>query len=135
MLGQLVALYNARKDPSLAKRLASEMIVDGAIERASWPLAIGKFWMPLGIIALAIIIGLFIWLAVIAHWTLAIPALPLAGLAYGIIRLWRGLDHGIETVTKLAKTELTNRVGAFKLPSERMNTTDPVPDTPNHQHT
>lgn len=121
MLTQTISLFKARNDSALAKRIASEMIVDGAIDRASWPLAIAKFWMGLGVIGLCALIALFIWIGFAAHWTVAMPVLPMGGLVYAIIRIWRGLNKGVETVTDLAKTELGNRVEAIKMPLKRTN--------------
>ena len=80
----MITLFKARKDPVLAKRIASDMIVEGAIDRASWPLAIAKFWMSVGIIALTFIFGLFLWGGIAAHWTVAIPTLPAGGGSYGV---------------------------------------------------
>ena len=125
MLGDIIALFKARKDPALAKRIASDMIVDGAIDRASWSLAIAKFWMSVGIIALFILTALFLWIGIALHWTLAIPACLFGGLIYLIIRGWRGLNRGVETVTDLAKIELGKRVDAGKLPNTRAEVPEP----------
>jgi len=118
MLGDMIALFKARKDLPLAKRIASEMIVDGAIDRASWPIVIAKFWMGVGIIALCILGCLFLGLGVATHWTLAIPVLLFGGGVYFIIRVWRGINKGVQAVTDLAKAELGNRVEAIKFPSK-----------------
>jgi len=119
MIGQFIALYKARKDSSFAKRLASEMIVDGVIGRAGWPLTIAKFWMTIGIIALTALVLLFLTLGTLTHWTLAIPALLFGGGVYGIVKLWRGVNAGVEHVTELAKTELGNRAASLTVPSIR----------------
>jgi len=123
MLINMITLFKARKDPVLAKRIASDMIVEGAIDRASWPLAIAKFWMSIGIIALTFIFGLFLWGGIAAHWTVAIPTLPAGGLIYLIIGIWRGLNRGVQTVTDLAKTEIGKRAETLKMPSK--STTSP----------
>ena len=119
MLGQFIALYRVRKDPKLAKRIASEMIVDGAIDRASWPLTLAKFWMGVGIAVMTGLVAAFVLLGAFSHWALAIPSLPLSGAIYGVVRLWRGLNAGVEHVTQLAKTELSNRAAALTLPSRK----------------
>jgi len=121
MLGDMIALFKARKDPTLAKRIASDLIVDGAFDRASWPLVIAKFWMSLGIIGLGALAALFLWGGIAAHWALAIPAILFGTLIYPIIRLWRGLNKGVETVTELAKAELGSRIEAIKVPKRRQN--------------
>ena len=122
MLGDIVSLFKARKDSALAKRIASDMIVDGAIDRASWPLAIAKFWMGLGLILLGILSALLLWGAIATHWTVAIPILPFGGIAYLIIRIWRGLNKGVAAVTELAKTELGKRAASIKMPTRPQET-------------
>ena len=119
MIRQFIALYRAREDSELAKRIASEMIVDGAIDKASWPLVIAKFWMSVGIAMLTALILLLLLIGTASHWTVAIPALPLAALIYGIVRLWRGINAGVERVTHFAKTKLGNRAAEFEIPSPR----------------
>ena len=119
MIGDMIALFKARKDIPLAKRIASDMVVDGAIDRASWPLAIAKFWMVIGIIGLGALTALFLWGGIAAHWALAIPAFLFGGLTYLIIRIWRGLNRGVQAVTELAKTELGKRADAIKMPIKR----------------
>ena len=114
MIGDIIALFKARKDSRLAKRIAGEMIVDGAIDRASWPLTIAKFWMSAGIITLGSVAALFLWGGIMAHWTVALPAILFVGGIYLIIRIWRGLNKGIHTVTELAKTEIIKRTDAIK---------------------
>jgi len=113
MIGQFIALYKARKDPELAKRIASEMIVDGVIERASWPITIAKLWLSLAIIAITAAIFILLAIGTATHWSLTIPILPLGGAIYGIIKLWRGVNTGMERVSSLAKAELGKRVGAL----------------------
>ena len=116
MIGQFIALYKARKDPELAKRIAGEMIVDGAIDRATWPLNIAKLWMTVGIALIVILIITFLLIGTFTHWTLAIPTLPLGAAIYGIIRLWRGINQGVDRVTAFMKSELSRRTE--KLPTE-----------------
>lgn len=117
MIKDIFSLYKARKDAGLAKRIASEMIVDGVIDRASWPLAVAKFWLSLAIGVLTALILVFLVIGAFTHWTLAIPVFPLSGLIYGIIRIWRGANAGVERITRLAKQELGNRTAALKMPS------------------
>jgi hypothetical protein len=109
MIGRFIALYKARKDPALAKRIASEMIIDGAIDRVTWPLAVAKFWMIGGIAILIALITIFLLIGIFTHWTLAIPTLPLGGAVYGIILIWRGINEGVDRVTALIKNELGKR--------------------------
>lgn len=111
MIGQFIKLYKARKDMALAKSIASEMLVDGAIGRISWPIGIAKFWMSVGIAGCAVIILSFLSLAAFTHWGFAVPALPFCAAIYGIVRLWRGINAGLEHVSRIAKTELVNRTG------------------------
>jgi len=120
MFGDMIALIKARKDPVLAKRIASDMFVDGAIDRASWPLTIAKLWMSVGILALAILTALFLWIGITVHWILAFPTILFVGLFYFIIRVWRGLNIGVQTVTELAKTEIDRRTNASKTPRENL---------------
>jgi len=110
MIGQFIALYKARKDPALAKRIASEIVVDGAIERVTWPLTVAKFWMVIGIALLVASLAAFLLIGTLTHWTLAIPTLPLGGAIYGIIRIWRGVNEGVDRVTTLIKSELSMRI-------------------------
>lgn len=121
MLGDMIALFNARKDFTLAKRIASDMVVNNTIDRASWPIAIAKFWMGIGLIALSFLAALFLWLGIMTHWALAIPAILFIGAGYLIIRLWRGLNTGLQTVRKIALTEVGKRMDAIQLP---MNATE-----------
>ena len=119
MLGNLLALYKARKDPNLAKSIASEMVVDGTIDRFGWPLLIAKLWMGLGILGLSILTALFIWIGASSHWGFAAPALLFSGLIYVIIRVWRGLNRGVETIKRFAKSELNQRVQKMSFPQKR----------------
>jgi len=119
MLGNLLALFKARHDPELAKTIASEMVVDGTIDRISWPLLIAKFWMSLSLLGSFVLIALFLWVGTLSHWALAIPALFFGGLIYTIIRVWRGLNRGVEKISLIAKAELTKRAQAIKIPSNK----------------
>ena len=116
MLGQFISLYKARKDPALAKRIASEMVVDGVIERASWPIVIAKFWLSIAIVVMAVMICALLTLAATTHWSVGIIALPLAGVIYAIVKLWRGVNGGIEYVSDLAKTEIKKRTSGAENP-------------------
>jgi cation transport ATPase len=113
MLGNMISLFKARKDPALAKQIASEMVVDGVIERAGWPVLVTKFWMAVVIFASALFAMLFLWAGIAGHWALALPAIIFGGLAYLVGRIWRGLNRGVETVSTLAKTELTKRTAGL----------------------
>ena len=119
MLGNILALYKARNDPNLAKTIATEMVVDGTIERIGWPLLIAKFWMSLGLLLLCLLFALCLWLTGISYWVFAIPALFFGGGIYLIIRIWRGLNRGVEKISYMAKTELNQRVQAVGFPSKR----------------
>ena len=119
MLGNILALYKARKDPILAKSVASEMVIDGTIDRLGWPLMIAKFWMGLGLLISIGLIVLFLWIGAVSHWTLGIPTLPFGGVIYAIIRIWRGLNRGVDKISHIAKMELNQRVQAIKLPSKQ----------------
>jgi len=119
MLGNLLALFKARHDPELAKTIASEMVVDGTIDRISWPLLIAKFWMSLSLFGSFVLIALFLWVGTLSHWAFAIPALFFGGLIYIIIRVWRGLNRGVEKISLIAKAELTKRAQAIKIPSNK----------------
>lgn len=116
MIRQFITLYRARNDATLAKQVASEMVVDGVIDRAGWPLGIVKFWMGVGIAVTSLLIMVFLLIASFSHWSLAIPVLPLGGIAYGIIRIWRGVNAGVERVIQLAKIELARRTENFQMP-------------------
>ena len=124
MLGQFISLYKARKDPALAKRIASEMVVDGVIERASWPIVIAKFWLSIAIVVMAVMICALLTLAATTHWSVGIIALPLAGVIYAIVKLWCGVNGGIEYVSDLAKTEIKKRTSKLGHPK------DPAANTP-----
>ena len=123
MIGQLISLYRARKDPGLAKRIASEMVVEGVIERASWPIVIAKFWLGIAIAVMAVLICALLALAATTHWSLGVVTLPLGGVIYAIVRLWRGVNAGIEHVSNLAKTEIHKRTSRVENP-ETLKATD-----------
>ena len=126
MIGQFIALYRARKDPILAKRLAGEILVDGVIGRISWPLTFAKFWMAVGIVGLFVILALLLTLGFASHWTFIIPALPIAAGIYGILKIWRGLNAGVNQVTKIAKQEVNNRTtGLSSLPNKAEENPNP----------
>ena len=124
MIGQFISLYKARKDPALAKRIASEMIVEGAIERASWPIVIVKFWLGIAIAVMGVVICALLALAATTHWSVGIIAFPLGGVIYAIVKLWRGVNGGIEYVSDLAKTEIKKRTSKLGHPK------DPAANTP-----
>jgi hypothetical protein len=119
MLGNLLALFKARKDPKLAKSIASDMVIDGTIDRISWPLAIARFWMSLGLLGSLILTILFLWIGIISHWAFALPALFFGGIIYAIVRFWRGLNEGVERISQIAKTELKKRTETLEFPSIR----------------
>lgn len=121
MIGQFIALYRARNDAALAKHIASEMIVDGVIDRAGWPLTIVKFWMAVGIVIATILIIVLLLVGSFTHWTLAIPTLPLCALIYAIARIWRGINAGVERVTEFAKIELGHKAANLQMPSFKKN--------------
>ena len=121
MLGQFISLYNARKDPTLAKRIASEMIVEGAIERASWPIVIAKFWLAIAIAIMGVVICALLALAVTTHWSVGIVTLPLGGVIYAIVKLWRGVNAGVEHVSDLAKTEIQKRTSREDDPKQPLS--------------
>lgn len=129
MIRNTIALFKARKDPDLAKQIASDMIVEGAIDRASWPLWIAKLWMILGIAVLVLMIVVLFWLGTLSHWTVAIPALPLAGIIYLIMRIWGGINTGLDKVTELAKTELSQRVKTVRLPTKEIEQPQSLDET------
>lgn len=118
MIENAIALYRARKDPALAARIASEMVVDGAIERASWPLVIAKVWMSVALIILTLLTALFLWIGTLTHWTLAIPVFLFGGLIYLIVKIWRGLNRGKEKVTAIAKAQAGKQIDRFNPPKE-----------------
>lgn len=109
MIRKIIALYRARNNSPLAKRLAGEMIIEGTIDRASWPLTIAKFWISIGILVISGLILAFLLIGTVTHWSLAIPVLPLGAAIYALIRIWRGFNAGVEYVTALAKAELGKR--------------------------
>ena len=117
MIRQFIALFRARKNLDLAKKLASEMIVDGAIDKVSWLLTVAKLWMSVGVAVISALILAFLLIGAATHWTLAIPILPLGAAIYAIIRLWRGANAGIGYVSELAKTELINRTTGLNMPA------------------
>ena len=119
MLGNLLALFKARNDPEVAKKIAAEMVVDGTIDRMNWPLVIAKSWMSLGLLGSFVLAALFLWIGAMSHWAFAIPALLFGGLIYVIIRIWRGLSQGVEKISLIAKAELTKRAQAIKIPSNK----------------
>ena len=122
MLGNLLALFKARNDPKLAKSIASEMVIDGTIDRISWPLVIAKFWMGLALFGSLALTILLLWIGTISHWVFALPALIFGALIYLIIRIWRGLNRGVEKISQIAKTELKKRTEALKMPSKKTPT-------------
>lgn len=113
MFDTAIKLFKARNDSALASQIAGEFAVDGAVEYASWPIRIAKFWMSIVLILLALVIILFLWLGSISHWTVAIPTLLFGGLAYLIVRIWRGIDAGIERVSEMAKVRINSQLGRF----------------------
>lgn len=119
MLGNTLTLYKARKDPKLAKTIASEMVVDGTIDRLSGPLLFAKLWMSVGLLTFCLLIVLFLWIGAVSHWTLAIPTLAFGGIIYVILRIWRGLDRGVEKISRIAKAELGQRVQAKGFPAKQ----------------
>jgi len=110
----IIKLYKARRDPALAAQIASELAVDGAVEYASWPIRIAKFWMAISMIGLTVFTALFLWLGAITHWTVAIPALLSGGLIYMIIRIWKGINAGTERVSAIAKAKVSTQLDHLK---------------------
>ena len=129
MLSKIYALYRARKDSTLAARLARELVVEGALERASWPLAIAKFWMGLIGLGLTVLAALSLWGALALHRSFAIFAVPFVGLIYVIVRVWRGLEAGKETVLELA--QLQTEAGVIAVRTRLSNRTPKAPQTDN----
>ena len=119
MIGHLISLYKARKDPALAKDIASEMVVEGVIERVSWPIVIAKFWLAIAVAVIAVLICALLVLAGTFHWSFAIFTLPLRGIIYAIVRLWRGVNAGTEYVGSLAKAELRKRTSQTEKPESQ----------------
>jgi len=129
MLSNITALFKARRDPALAAKLAREIVVDGAIDRATWPLAIAKFWMGLALFGLTLLAGLIIMGAMATSKWVALPAILPLGMIYLIIRLWQGLDRGKARVVALAKAQaeaahqlLEARFSANETPTDKSPT-------------
>lgn len=118
---RFIGLYKARKNGPLAQRIASEIVVDGAIDKLSWPVRLAKLWIGLGILVSTLAAIIFLTIGHFSHWTLAIPVLPLGGLIYGIVRIWRRLDRGVERVSKLVRTEIGERAESLQLPKAKRN--------------
>lgn len=105
MVFKSLALFKARKDPALASELARELFVDGAVERATLPVTIAKFWMTIALCVLTLISGVIIYGAVTLHGSLTLLALPFLGLGYVIIRVWRGVEAGKARVLAFAQAQ------------------------------
>ena len=110
MIEVIIKLYRARKDPVLAAQIASEIAIDGAVEYASWPIRVAKFWMTVGIGLTALLFLISLWAALALHWSLAFPALLFAAMIYGIVRIWRGLNSGRDHITRISKTKVEVQV-------------------------
>jgi hypothetical protein len=108
MFKQSIALFRARNDSTLAKAVAADMIVDGAIGRFGWPITLAKLWMCVALAALIPLAALLLWLGFAGHWAFALPSIIPLGLSYLILKLWRGINRGLDSVTILAKSELKN---------------------------
>lgn len=116
MFNTAIKLFKARKDRVLASQIAGEFAVDGAVEYASWPIRIAKLWMTIALVALALFTVLFLWLASVSHWSVAIPTLLSGGLIYGIVRVWRGINVGTERVSEIAKQRMNNQLKKLNKP-------------------
>lgn len=103
MIGDIIEIFKARKDPALAAKLGARFASGVAIERLSWPLMIAKFWMGVAILVCVILTGLLAYSAYQFGWGFLMPLLLPAGAAYGFIRIWRGLNKGIERVKTAAQ--------------------------------
>lgn len=128
MIFDAIKLFKARKDSELAKQIASEMIVDGAIEKLGYPITIAKLLMAGAIILLGVFIIGFLWVGIKFHWTAAIPAPLFGGIIYGIIRLWGGLNKGVQIVTDRAKLELGDRASSMGKRLKRVKSKETVQD-------
>ena len=104
MIGDIIEIFKARKNPALATKLGARFATGAAIERLGWPLAIAKFWMALaGLICSVIICGLLYLTFTVAQGFIW-PALLPAGLLYVIFRIWTGIDKGLDRVKLAAQT-------------------------------
>ncbi len=116
MFNTAIKLFKARNDRALASQIAGEFAVDGAVEYASWPIRIAKFWMAVALIVLTLFTLLFLWLASVSHWSVALPTVLSGGLIYGIIRIWRGINAGVERVSEMTKLSVSNQLNRFQKP-------------------
>ncbi|GGX61336.1 hypothetical protein GCM10011309_09110 [Litorimonas cladophorae] len=108
MFKQSIALFRARNDSTLAKAVAADIIVDGAIGRFGWPITLAKFWMCVALLASILLAALLLWLGLAGHWAFWFPSVIPLGLSYLILRLWRGINLGLDRVSSLAKSQLKN---------------------------
>lgn len=129
MIGNAIALFRARKNPAVAATLARDMLVDGALERASFPLSIAKFWLSVGIFICAILASLILWGAAVTHEWLALPAALPLGLIYACVRIWRGMDAGKAKVVALAKAQVL--VAQSKMQDKILKRSPIITDTDN----
>jgi uncharacterized membrane protein YhhN len=127
MIGNTIALFRARRDPALAAGLARELVVEGAMERASFPLTIAKFWMGLALFALTVLAGIFLWGGIAGHWTVALPAILPVGVIVLIVRIWRGLDRGKARVLAFAQAQSAVGVENIKARLSRETPPDKAP--------
>jgi hypothetical protein len=103
MIGDLYAIYEARRDPALAARLAARLARNQALDRAFAPLFIVHMlaWVAISLCALLLAAGLMG--ALFGHWAWMIPALIPGGLGFLIWKVRDGLVRGEKRIRSIAE--------------------------------
>ncbi|WP_409432106.1 hypothetical protein ACJ3XI_07745 [Litorimonas sp. RW-G-Af-16] len=108
MILDLINIFKARRDPVLAAKLGGQFATEQALDKFSWPLIIVKFWLGLAGLICAALIIMFIYAAYKLGWAAALPAFIPAAVIYLIVKIWRGINTGLERVKAVAQS-YTNR--------------------------
>ena len=104
MIGDVIGIYRARRDPKLAARLAARFAQGQLLDRISAPLLVPLVLLWSVVILCALLVALSVWGFMSLHGAVAWLGLLPAGIGYLAFRVQAGLRAGLRIVQDLAES-------------------------------
>ena len=102
MIGDLIGIYRARRDPKTAARLAAKFAQGQVVERVTAPLMLPLVLLWVAIALCAVLVALSLWGSASLHGSLGLFGIIPAAIGYVAFRIQAGLRAGLDRVQALA---------------------------------
>ena len=103
MIGDLIGIYRARRDPRTAAKLAARFAQGQLFDRLTAPLLVPLVLLWVVIVVGGILAALAIWGSIALHGAVGFLGVIPAAIAYAAFRIQAGLRGGLEAVKALAE--------------------------------